>query len=196
MAPLLAAALYAGDIGEPVEPVNAMHEKEIEVLPMDEVSDGRFENSSSKNKVYTGAAIGSMRASGSNTASGVSLSLLLGYTLNQYVSLEARYATLIADADYGAGTRSVTMNNFGAYLKSTLPISKSLSPYGLLGYGKTSFDGSSSSGFQWGLGLNYSLTEKVDFFADYISYYSGDFNGDFAENIDVTSYNVGSTYSF
>jgi hypothetical protein len=187
----------AGGMGtEAMEPEDMTPQKETIIEEMSEGPEGRFERSTHHNKFYAGVGFGGIKANGDNSAKGAAISLIAGYSLSNYASIEARYATLIADADYGDATKNITMSNVAIYLKQLLPISGKFSPYGLLGYGSTNFDGDSDSSLQWGLGFNYMLNEKVNIFVDYISHYSGNFDNKFAEDIDVTSFNLGSIYTF
>jgi opacity protein-like surface antigen len=187
----------AGGMGMDVlEPEDMTNKQDIIIEEVDEGPEGRFERSSHNNKFYAGVGFGGMKGNGENSAKGASISLITGYSLSSYASIEVRYATLIADADYGNTTKNITMSNVAIYLKQLLPLSSSFAPYGLLGYGSTNFDGDTDSGLQWGIGLNYMLNEKVTLFADYISHYSGDLDKKLVEDIDITSFNLGSTYKF
>lgn len=189
--------LWAGGLDGPVEPIDVTPAQEVEFASDADVdSAGRFERADNNNKIYVGAAAGGMRANGEDSAKGASVSLIAGYTLSDYSKIEARYSRLIADADYNEVTKNITMSNIGVYFKQMLPLPGSFVPYGLLGFGKSSFDKESDTGLQWGVGGSYVLNEKVDLFIDYISYYSSDFGGAYAQDIDFTSVSFGSIYTF
>ncbi|MCD6654284.1 MAG: porin family protein [Sulfurovum sp.] len=105
--------------------------------------------------------------------------LLAGYEFNSYLAIEARYAFSIGDATIDQNGHKydidADMENVGIYLKPMYPIGD-FTVYGLLGYGQTTleYEGSeeqSDSGFQWGLGGSYNITNKVSLFADYTLYY-------------------------
>lgn len=114
--------------------------------------------------------------------------LLAGYNFNQYIAVEARYAGLTDSID-----------NASIYAKPMYPIGDA-KVYALLGYGETTVDDgadSSESGFQWGLGANYAVTENIGVFADYTSLYDDTgFDGQTTNDVTVYSVNVGVTYTF
>ena len=158
-------AFAGGDIA-PVEP-------EITVPEVAE-STGSF---------YVGAGYSYMNADVDGFADNDSDAVLLlaGYNFNQYFALEARYAGITDN-----------LENYGIYAKPMYPFGP-MSVYGLLGYGETSDDFDSESGFQWGLGANYAVTEQIGVFADYTNLYDDDFAG---VDATVDSINVGMTYKF
>ena len=74
---------------------------------------------------------------------------------------------------------------YGIYAKPILPLTKRFNLYGLMGYGKTKVIGTyyfdidtgwhdmelyskSKSGFQWGTGTSYDITDNISVFADYV----------------------------
>jgi len=115
--------------------------------------------------------------------------LLAGYNFNQYFGVEARYAGL-----------TDCLENYGIYAKPMYPVGD-LAIYGLLGYGETTYDNGTSrseSGFQWGLGANYAVTENIGVFVDYTSLYNDSGFDGHLTGVDfmVDSVNVGMTYKF
>ncbi len=115
--------------------------------------------------------------------------LLAGYNFNEYIGVEARYAGLTDCID-----------NAAIYVKPQYPITDDAKVYALLGYGQTTVDDgadSSESGFQWGLGANYAVTENIGVFADYTRLYDDTgFDGQTTNDVAVDSVNVGVTYTF
>jgi hypothetical protein len=158
-------AFAGGDIA-PVEP-------EITVPEVAE-STGSF---------YVGAGYSYMNADVDGLADNDSDAVLLlaGYNFNQYFALEARYAGITDN-----------LENYGIYAKPMYPFGAA-TVYGLIGYGETSDDSDSESGFQWGLGANYAVTEQIGVFADYTNVYDDDFAG---VDVTVDAINVGMTYKF
>lgn len=162
-------AFAGGDIA-PVEP-------EITVPEVAE-STGSF---------YVGAGYSYMNAdAGRNGEHDSDATLLLaGYNFNQYFGVEARYAGL-----------TDCLENYGIYAKPMYPFGAA-TVYGLIGYGETSYDNGandeSESGFQWGLGANYAVTEQIGVFADYTNVYDDTFG---AVDTTVDAINVGMTYKF
>ena len=94
---------------------------------------------------------------------GYGLMARAGYEYNEYIGVEARAMWAGWDAPYAALEHHV-----GIFLKPMLPISEDFNLYGLLGYGHTKIDGDyaraamDESGFSWGIGLEYDLSEKKD----------------------------------
>lgn len=159
-------AFAGGDIS-PVEPE----------ITLPEVSE------STTSSFYVGAGYSYMNADAERIGDSDSDAVLLlaGYNFNQYFGLEARYAGITDN-----------LENYGIYAKPMYPFGAA-TVYGLIGYGETSDDYDSESGFQWGLGANYAVTENIGVFADYTNLYDDSFAG-----IDATvdSVNVGMTYKF
>ncbi|MCD6654215.1 MAG: porin family protein [Sulfurovum sp.] len=132
--------------------------------------------------------------------------LLAGYNYNQYFGLEARYAMNIGDPEFdGYGEDDDPDGDFtnaAIYLKAMYPFEK-INVYALLGYGQVTLDTTESgdhseSGFQWGLGANYAITENIGVFADYTRLYDDEgFDGAFlGQDVVVDSINLGVTYTF
>ncbi len=111
------------------------------------------------------------------------LGLIFGYDYNQYLAFEGRIATTVFDEDYADVT------TYSIFVKPQYPVTEEFSIYALLGYGNTKVKGSDGggvtfgfdpnrigdtimdeSGFQWGLGVSYAVTENIDVTFDYVSY--------------------------
>ena len=111
------------------------------------------------------------------------LGLVVGYDYNEYLAFEGRIATTVFEEDYADVT------TYSIFLKPQYPVTEDFSIYALLGYGNTKVKGSDGgglsfgfdptrigdtimdeSGFQWGLGVSYAVTEKIDVTFDYVSY--------------------------
>jgi len=131
-----------------------------------------------------------------------------GYDFNKYVAVEARYAigakdtVTVSDGYYTENVGQGDFDTYGIFVKPQYPVTEDIGVYALLGYGNV--EGSLSgteyldeNGFQWGLGANYAVTDKVDVFLDYINVYDDDAKVD-GENIDLDVYTVtiGLSYKF
>ncbi|MEA3491126.1 MAG: porin family protein [Campylobacterota bacterium] len=139
--------------------------------------------------------------------------LQAGYQVNQYFAIEGRYTLSAGDFslahNHNDGLEEdadIDLTNIAIYLKPIYPIGD-LSIYGLLGYGKVerefnqephhSWDG---SGFQWGLGVQYTIKENLSIFADYTLWYDED--GEAHERLprlldtDFSVISIGLTYKF
>jgi opacity protein-like surface antigen len=133
----------------------------------------------------------------------------LGYGINQYLAIEARY-TRSKKVSYDGGKTPnpdtndfpTTFTNLSTYLKLMYPY-KEISSYILLGYGQTMLTDIKGSdrteeGFQWGVGAIYRVTENVGIFADYTSLYNGKGFDGRAKNrsVNADSVMIGVTYAF
>lgn len=192
-------ALAGGDIA-PVEPVV---EPPVVVEKVEAVDNGFYVGlgysymtfSPNKDYDYTGNA----------------LSVLAGYQFNKYFAVEGRYSTVLGDIteesswgdyDYDDGE----LSNIGIYLKPMYPVG-GLTLYGLLGYGQVTFDREDDdgfpkgeeSGFQWGVGASYAMTDKLEIFVDYVKLFDDEGFTEClcgVEEVDADSINLGFTYKF
>jgi opacity protein-like surface antigen len=139
------------------------------------------------------------------------LTFIAGYNFNEYIGVEGRYMMATGDADYSDANGNEASwsfdNNFenlAIYLKPMLPINN-FTLYGLLGYGKTTFnyEGYSditASGLQYGAGVSYALTENLGLFVDYTVLAEDDdiqdVDGSDIYDVDGDSWNFGVTYTF
>jgi len=104
---------------------------------------------------------------------------IVGYNFNEYIAVEGRISKTFWDRDYSdASTYSI-------FLKPQYPVTEDLTVYGLLGFGGAYVEGSSGdndfqawpdmigeeildhTGFQWGFGLSYAITEDFSLFGDF-----------------------------
>jgi len=91
----------------------------------------------------------------------------LGYDFMDYLGAELR-------GTYGFAKKASGYTKFkqvGAYLKPNYDITDDFNLYGLLGYSKTNTSGlATNSGFSYGFGLDYDITNKVSVFTDMVNY--------------------------
>ena len=104
----------------------------------------------------------------------------VGYEFNQYVGLEARYIGTFLEEGQLYGQE---LEHFGLFFKPMLPFNENFNLYGLLGYGWTQTNTSSTlnkaiddNGFSAGVGLEYDLSDKRDDY-DRNIYYPEGFDG-------------------
>jgi opacity protein-like surface antigen len=136
--------------------------------------------------------------------------LQAGYQYNPYVAIEGRY-TFGFNMDYNKGLTLGTYNgtpldndfsSWGIYVKPSYPIGD-FNIYALLGYGGVMLSDirggdAYEDGFQWGLGVSYSLMDHISVFADYVSLYDDtgfDYVGTNA-NWEADTWTIGLTYTF
>jgi len=185
---LLGTGLYAG--GNYVTPVDATQSKTIEIIG----EDGKvYRVRSQREGVYAGIGFGK---SSVGKADGISTSLFFGYMISSYAAVELRYNTLLSDAEINGNKISSDIENVALYLKQLIPLKTYVTPYALVGYGKTSYGDLSDSGFQWGAGIDFQYTENLGFSVDYESFYSGDFDGELKEDIEAENIKLNTRYSF
>ncbi len=189
-----AMAIAGGDI-VPVEPV-----VETPVPVMVEQS-----------PFYLGFGVGQAKLNDDDTSEefkSTTLMLQAGYQYNEYLALEGRY-TFGFNMDYDSGKTSNLINDYngdfsswGLYVKPMYPIGD-FSLYALLGYGGLMLDDLAAgdayeSGFQWGLGAGYAISEKYTVFVDYVALYD-DTGFDYRarlDDIDSDTWTFGVSYKF
>lgn len=130
----------------------------------------------------------------------LNLLFMAGYEFNPYVAVEGRYSTYIADED------SLNSDTWGIYLKPQYPMNEDFKVYALVGFGGMTVDGIDGidtdvddSGFQWGLGASYGVTEDIAIFLDYVSI-ANDMDADAwlgtTADVDADALTLGVTYNF
>ncbi len=136
------------------------------------------------------------------------LMLQAGYQYNKYIAVEGRY-TFGLSMDYAPGLTTNTPDDYdgdfsgwGIYLKPMYPMGD-FSVYGLLGYGGVQLSDlekgdAYASGFQWGFGAQYAVTDTIVVFADYVKLYD-DTGFDYRaqlEDVDSDTWTIGLSYKF
>jgi opacity protein-like surface antigen len=140
------------------------------------------------------------------------LLLQIGYQYNRYLSVEGRYTVSVTDHTLTDNLKNgykedvdIDISNLAIYLKPMYPIGD-VSVYALLGYGKTSRDHNvahhtwEGNSFQWGAGVQYTITDNFILFADFTEWY----NKNNEQNplvprlidTDFTTLNIGLSYKF
>jgi len=140
--------------------------------------------------------------------------LQAGYDINKYVALEFRLWESIGDASQSGGDKPGNYSQdsyaWGAYIKPMYPILKNLNVYAMLGYSNTSLQYNngewSTDAFSWGAGVDYTITQHISVFVDYlnlgmkddtsISYTPTGFTTSTNADINIYTVNVGVTYKF
>ena len=158
---------------------------------------------------YVGVAYSYVDAEIDAEQTGNAYTLLAGYNYNKYIAIEGRYTATVGDMDiendksslnHSDGEIDREVESYGIFLKPQYPIGDAFSVYALLGYGSVTARTTDESGFQWGLGAKYAITDSIDVFVDYTSLYDGDMNNvvdsDLIWDSQITSTNVGLTYNF
>ena len=166
--------------GNIVEPIDTTIQKEIVV--------DRFESKEESN-LYAGVGIGLSKVEGSITST-TNISFILGYFINEFTSAELRYLTLLSDSN----TKQHSLELFSFFIKQSIPLDSRITPYILLGYGNVKYSNVNETSLQYGVGLEYAQSKKVDIFIDYINYFNGTINDE--KNSDITALNLGAVYNF
>ena len=125
---------------------------------------------------------------------------LAGYSFNAYLAVEGRYTSTVSDVTFDNALLSEERNhkitNKALYLKPAYPLGP-VSVYALLGYGEVVARNTSDSGFQWGLGADYTVNDHFGIFVDYTRLYDDSGFGDFTiSDFQFDTVNVGITYRF
>ncbi len=130
--------------------------------------------------------------------------LQAGYGFNKYIAIEGR-AWIGLEKDivsncYAEINDDASLTAYGIYAKPMYPVTEEISVYGLLGYASVNYDLTSPikdvDGFSWGLGLKYEIINNVEVFADYVSLYNDDANGNAIDDDNIYTYNFGLSYKF
>ncbi len=143
---------------------------------------------------------------GSIDIDGNAVTFIAGATADEYWAAEFRYTTTVGDlsADYSDGTSEDIdgdVSNIAFYVKPMYKI-ENLELYGLLGYGRVTLDNGdedeSESGFQWGLGANYTIDNDMKIFFDYTKLYddSGAFGNPGFVNTEIELFTFGLIHKF
>jgi len=136
-----------------------------------------------------------------------------GYKFNQYVAVEGRYwfgmESNINNWNIDSSANDVTVDAWGIYVKPMYPVGEYFNIYALLGYAGADLEkhsrnyvSDSVDGFSWGIGADYSFTENLAVFVDYVSVYDDDksYANDVlgSGNVDysIDTWNFGLTYNF
>jgi len=135
--------------------------------------------------------------------------LQAGYQYNAYVAFEGR-VSFGFNTDYNPGNTDNSGGNYdndisswGIYVKPMYPVTEEFDVYALLGYGGVQLGNLESgdayeSGFQWGVGAQYEVTENILVFADYVKLYDGtgfDYRAQ-DEDVDSDAWTLGVSYRF
>jgi len=160
---------------------------------------------------YLGLGLGQLSLNDNTTSEEISYTAVMlqaGYQYNEYIAVEGRY-TYAFNKDYNIGNTNNLESDFndnasawGIYLKPMYPIGD-FSIYALLGYGGLLIDSLAQgdayeSGFQWGLGAQYAITENFLVFADYVKLYD-DTGFDYRaqlDDVDADTWTLGVSYKF
>lgn len=126
--------------------------------------------------------------------------LQAGYKFNEYIAVEGRVSLGLEESvvsNYATHEDS-SVDVWAIYAKPMYPVTDLLDVYALLGYASTSYDIPTvsiddDSGFAYGIGLQYAITDNIATFIDYVNLYEKNKtpNDDF-----VYSYSVGVNYTF
>ncbi len=126
-----------------------------------------------KSGIYGGLGLGAnsfdaKTATLSHNMNMLTLSMLAGYNINEYLAAESRASISIANDN------SINYDNVAIYLKPQYDVSDGLTIYSLVGFGKmtgssalTKATKASKTSMQLGFGANYTLPNNFKIFADY-----------------------------
>ena len=119
--------------------------------------------------------------------------LKAGANITDYIGIEARYINTSIESDFSE------VVHYGIYLKPQYLLNEEAKIYGLLGYGKTTVDYTSSrknstlseSGLSYGAGLEYAFDDNIGLWVEmqHILSGAGDYNTDLNLGAAGLSYN-------
>lgn len=134
------------------------------------------------------------------------VSLDIGYQINAFLAVEARYTHSIGDINYKTWNidkdlAGSALSNLGIYLKPQYNF-EAFGVYGLLGYGQVKLDDGQNTftenSLQYGLGTSFTMMETT-IFIDYRRLYDGegfDSLATSAQDVAANSYTLGFNYLF
>ncbi len=129
-----------------------------------------------------------------STATGT---LLAGVEVNDYLAVEGRLTKTLGDYEI-KDHKPISLTNAALYVKPQYKFELG-SVYALLGYGVSKVDfmdkTTTSSGFQYGAGASYDMSDEVSLFADYTKIMDGGKKISKATTMDsVSTFNVGAIF--
>ena len=134
------------------------------------------------------------------------ISVDVGYQINEFLAVEARYTHSIGDINYKTwyvdrDLDGSSLSNLGIYLKPQYNF-EAFGVYGLLGYGQVKLDDGqdtyTENSFQYGLGTTFTMME-TNIFLDYRRLYDGEGFDSLAtseQDVAANSYTLGINYLF
>lgn len=161
---------------------------------------------------YIGLGFGKASVNDDPTAEEITSTMLMlqaGYQYNTYVAIEGR-ASFGFNSDYAPGITGnpssdydEDISSWGIYIKPMYPLTEAFDMYALIGYGGVQLGNIENGdayedGFQWGIGVQYAVTENILIFADYVNLYNDtgfDYRAQF-DNIDSDAWTFGVSYRF
>ncbi len=132
---------------------------------------------------------------GSDTAA--TGTILAGVEVNDYVAVEGRLTKTISDYEI-KDHKPISLTNAALYVKPQYKFELG-SVYALLGYGVSKIDfmdkTTTASGFQYGAGATYDMSDEVSLFADYTKILDGGKQISKATKMDsVSTFNLGAIF--
>ncbi len=129
-----------------------------------------------------------------STATGT---ILGGVEVNDYLAVEGRLTKTLGDYEI-KDHKPISLTNAALYLKPQYKFELG-SVYALIGYGVSKVDfmdkTTTSSGFQYGAGASYDMSDEVSLFADYTRLMDGGKQISKATKMDsVSSFNLGAIF--
>jgi opacity protein-like surface antigen len=126
----------------------------------------------------------------------VGITGILGYDFMDYLGAELRASMGVSGEDDGAEK----IQQYGIYLKPNYDITDAINLYGLLGYSSVNMSDcfllansdpdNTNSGFSYGAGLDYGVTENISVFTDIVNYLRDD------DKASTWGTNIGLKYNF
>ena len=129
-----------------------------------------------------------------STATGT---VLAGVEVNDYLAVEGRLTQTLGDYEV-KDHKPISLTNAALYVKPQYKFELG-SVYALLGYGVSKIDfmdkTTTASGFQYGAGASYDMSDEISLFADYTTILDGGKKISDATKLDsVSTFNVGAIF--
>ena len=143
--------------------------------------------------LYGGLSYGFMETElGSADFDTPTLNFALGVEATPHLAVEGRLGLGVGD-DGRSGVTVEIDDYFAVYVKPMLPLSDTVSLYGLLGVAETTvetnFGDDDDDDFSYGFGISAKTRQGLDLFAEYVSLYDD-------RNVEISGFNLGVNLRF
>lgn len=143
--------------------------------------------------LYGGLSYGFLETEfGSTDFDTPTLNFALGIETTPNLAVEGRLG-LGVDDDSNSGFNVEIDDYFALYIKPILPLSNTVSLYGLLGFAETTietnFGDEDDNDFSYGFGISAKTSQQLDLFAEYVNLYDD-------RNVEISGFNLGANLRF
>lgn len=145
------------------------------------------------NSLYGGLSYGFLDTEvGTTDFDTPTLNFALGIETSPNLAVEGRIGLGVGD-DSHSGLKVEIDDYFALYVKPILPLSDTVSVYGLLGIAETTietnFGDEDDNDFSYGFGISAKTSQQLDLFAEYVNLYDD-------RSVEISGFNLGANLRF